>query len=165
LNKLLEDVARTAISTGPRGAIRLAQGIEAVVSVGSEYLLQLYRNPPTAAATSPNTMPSFILNPPGAADLRRLFERLGATYIKLGQFIASAPTLFPAEYVKEFQSCLDKTPAVPFNEIKAIIRQEIGRPLEEVYDFIDPQPLASASVAQVQICRGILRKQKCVIVQ
>jgi hypothetical protein len=43
LNKLLEDVARTAISTGPRGAIRLAQGIEAVVSVGSEYLLQLYR--------------------------------------------------------------------------------------------------------------------------
>jgi aarF domain-containing kinase len=123
------------------------------------------QNPPTAAATSPNTMPSFILNPPGAADLRRLFERLGATYIKLGQFIASAPTLFPAEYVKEFQSCLDKTPAVPFNEIKAIIRQELGRPLEEVYDFIDPQPLASASVAQVQICRGILRKQKCVIVQ
>jgi predicted unusual protein kinase regulating ubiquinone biosynthesis (AarF/ABC1/UbiB family) len=43
------------------------------------------QNPPTAAATSPNTMPSFILNPPGAADLRRLFERLGATYIKLGQ--------------------------------------------------------------------------------
>jgi hypothetical protein len=43
LNKLLEDVARTAISTGPRGAIRLAQGIEAVVSVGGEYLLQLYR--------------------------------------------------------------------------------------------------------------------------
>ncbi len=34
--------------------------------------------------------------------------------------------------MKEFQSCLDKTPAVPFNEIKAIIRQELGRPLEEV---------------------------------
>ncbi|CAK9875100.1 unnamed protein product [Sphagnum jensenii] len=164
LNKLLEDVARTAISTGPRGAIRLAQGIEAVVSVGSEYLLQLYRNPPTAAATSPNTMPSFILNPPGAADLRRLFERLGATYIKLGQFIASAPTLFPAEYVKEFQSCLDKTPAVSFNEIKAIIRQELGRPLEEVYDFIDPQPLASASVAQVHAAR-LRGSQKEVVIK
>jgi hypothetical protein len=48
------------------------------------------QNPPTAAATSPNTMPSFILNPPGAADLRRLFERLGATYIKLGQVCCHA---------------------------------------------------------------------------
>jgi aarF domain-containing kinase len=122
------------------------------------------QNPPTAAATSPNTMPSFILNPPGAADLRRLFERLGATYIKLGQFIASAPTLFPAEYVKEFQSCLDKTPAVPFNEIKAIIRQELGRPLEEVYDFIDPQPLASASVAQVHAAR-LRGSQKEVVIK
>ena len=36
--------------------------------------------------------------------LRKLFERLGATYIKLGQFIASAPSLFPAEYVTEFQA-------------------------------------------------------------
>ena len=37
--------------------------------------------------------------------LRKLFERLGATYIKLGQFIASAPSLFPGEYVAEFQAC------------------------------------------------------------
>lgn len=66
------------------------------------------------------------------------------------QFIASTPTLFPAEYVKEFQSCLDKTPPVPFEDLKAIIRKELGRPLEEVYDFIDPQPLASASIAQVK---------------
>ncbi|CAM9480791.1 unnamed protein product, partial [Phaeothamnion confervicola] len=35
--------------------------------------------------------------------LRRLFERLGATYIKVGQFVASSPTLFPPAYVREFQ--------------------------------------------------------------
>lgn len=35
--------------------------------------------------------------------LRRLCEELGATYVKLGQFIASSPTLFPPEYVSEFQ--------------------------------------------------------------
>lgn len=50
--------------------------------------------------------------------LRKLFERLGATYIKLGQFIASSPTLFPPEYVLEFQKCLDKTPPVPFGTIR-----------------------------------------------
>lgn len=43
LNKLLEDVAKIAISTGPRGAVRFAQGIEAVVTVGGEYLLQILR--------------------------------------------------------------------------------------------------------------------------
>ena len=40
--------------------------------------------------------------------LRVLFEKLGSTYIKLGQFIASSPTLFPREYVEEFQKCLDQ---------------------------------------------------------
>ncbi|MDR9777809.1 AarF/ABC1/UbiB kinase family protein, partial [Rhizobium hidalgonense] len=45
--------------------------------------------------------------------LRETFEQLGATYIKLGQFIASSPSLFPREYVEEFQSCLDQTPSLP----------------------------------------------------
>ena len=65
------------------------------------------------------------------------------------QFIASAPTLFPAEYVSEFQSCLDRTPSVEFSVIEGILREELGRPLSEVYEFVDPIPLASASVAQV----------------
>ena len=48
----------------------------------------------------------------------RLFEKLGSTYIKLGQFIASSPSLFPDEYVLEFQKCLDSTDAVPYSEIR-----------------------------------------------
>lgn len=58
--------------------------------------------------------------PPPSAPvvLRRLFEQLGSTYVKLGQFIASSPTLFPEEYVLEFQKCLDKTPPLPFSTIK-----------------------------------------------
>jgi len=91
----------------------------------------------------------------GAADikpevvLRKLFEQLGATYIKLGQFIASSPTLFPPEYVEEFQKCLDKTEPVPFSDIKRTISEELKQPLESVFASIDPKPLASASVAQV----------------
>lgn len=41
--------------------------------------------------------------------LRKLFERLGATYIKLGQFVASSPSLFPDEYVVEFQKLLGES--------------------------------------------------------
>ena len=44
--------------------------------------------------------------------------RLPRSYIKLGQFIASSPTLFPPEYVLEFQRCLDQTSPVPFEVIR-----------------------------------------------
>jgi predicted unusual protein kinase regulating ubiquinone biosynthesis (AarF/ABC1/UbiB family) len=41
-------------------------------------------------------------------------EALGSTYIKLGQLIASSPSLFPHDYVEAFQSCLDQTSPLPF---------------------------------------------------
>lgn len=81
--------------------------------------------------------------------LRRLFEELGATYIKLGQFIASSPTLFPPEYVLEFQACLDNSPVVSFEQIKRIIESDLGKPLSQVFSYVDEKPLASASIAQV----------------
>ncbi|CAN0923758.1 Uncharacterized aarF domain-containing protein kinase At5g05200, chloroplastic [Linum grandiflorum] len=85
--------------------------------------------------------------------LRKLFERMGATYVKLGQFVASAPTLFPPEYVEEFQQCFDRAPTIPFQEIQAILREELGRPIEAVYEYVDPTPIASASIAQVHGAR------------
>ncbi|MCO5550866.1 hypothetical protein L7F22_004360 [Adiantum nelumboides] len=145
LSELVEDVVRTAVDTGPRGAIRFAQGIEAVANVGGGWALDQLKNLSTSRSAD-SGLPFSI---PGPLQLRKLFERLGATYVKLGQFIASTPSLFPADYVKEFQNCLDKTPSVPFDQIKDIIREDLGRPLEDVYDHIDPVPLASASIAQI----------------
>lgn len=91
--------------------------------------------------------------PPLPALLRQTFEELGTTYIKLGQFIASSPSIFPEAYVEEFQKCLDRTPALPFNFIRKTVEEELGRPLEDVYSWVDPQPLASASIAQVHAAR------------
>ncbi|KAF7101224.1 hypothetical protein CFC21_102612 [Triticum aestivum] len=96
--------------------------------------------------------------------LRRLFERMGATYIKLGQFIASAPTSFPAEYVEEFQNCFDRAPPVPYSEIESILREELQRPLDSVYEYIDPVPIASASIAQVHGAR-LKSSQKDVVIK
>ncbi|KMS95616.1 hypothetical protein BVRB_006640 [Beta vulgaris subsp. vulgaris] len=64
-------------------------------------------------------------------------------------FIASALTLFPPEYVKEFQKCFDQAPTIPFEGINAILNQELKRPIDSLYEYIDPTPLASASIAQV----------------
>lgn len=77
---------------------------------------------------------------------------MGATYVKLGQFIASSPTLFPKEYVVEFQKCLDQTEPIAWSIIKSVIESELG-PINTVFEFVDPVPLASASIAQVHSAR------------
>jgi aarF domain-containing kinase len=71
--------------------------------------------------------------------MRSAFERMGATYIKVGQLIASSPTLFPEAYVKEFQRCLDSTEPVDFTQMEKILKQELGRRhLLDLFSDIDP---------------------------
>ncbi|CAN0573689.1 unnamed protein product [Ectocarpus sp. 12 AP-2014] len=103
--------------------------------------------------------------PPTPRLLRQTFESLGATYIKLGQFIASSPTFFPKEYVEEFQYCLDKTPNLPFSVIRKIIRDELGRPIDQVFAEIDPVALASASIAQVHAAKLLTGEDVVIKVQ
>ena len=86
---------------------------------------------------------------PPANEVRELFEALGTTYIKFGQFIASSPSIFPKEYVEEFEQLLDQTTPIPFRTIKKIISEDLKQPISLVFRHIDQQPLASASIAQV----------------
>jgi aarF domain-containing kinase len=102
---------------------------------------------------------------PAPAEMRELFESLGVTYIKFGQFIASSPSIFPKEYVDEFQKCLDQTPAIPFRKVKAIIEDDLGKPLDRVFEHISPEPLASASIAQVHAATLLSGEQVVVKVQ
>ncbi|ENW51466.1 AarF/UbiB family protein [Acinetobacter baumannii] len=92
--------------------------------------------------------------PSNAKLMRETFESLGSTYIKLGQFIASTPSLFPREYVEEFQGCLDQTPTLPFSYIQGVLASEFeGRDLSRIFSYIDETPLASASIAQVHAAK------------
>lgn len=92
--------------------------------------------------------------PSNAKLMRETFESLGSTYIKLGQFIASTPSLFPREYVEEFQGCLDQTPTLPFSYIQGVLDSEFeGRDLSQIFSYIDEKPLASASIAQVHAAK------------
>lgn len=103
--------------------------------------------------------------PPAPRLMRRTFERLGTTYIKLGQFIASSPSIFPAEYVEEFQHCLDNTPPMAFDRVRRVVEQELGKPLGELYAWVDPRPLASASIAQVHAARLLTGEDVVIKVQ
>jgi predicted unusual protein kinase regulating ubiquinone biosynthesis (AarF/ABC1/UbiB family) len=85
----------------------------------------------------------------GPVELRRTFERLGPTYIKFGQLIASSNGLFPERYVAEFQHCLDRVPPEPWPVVLQTLTRALGRRPQEIFASIEPQPLASASIAQV----------------
>jgi predicted unusual protein kinase regulating ubiquinone biosynthesis (AarF/ABC1/UbiB family) len=85
--------------------------------------------------------------------VRRAFEDMGPTYIKLGQIVASSHGLFPRRYVTEFQKCLDRVRPFSLHEVHAILREELGRPTDEVFAHFDEKPLASASIAQVHAAR------------
>ncbi len=81
--------------------------------------------------------------------MRMAFEELGPTYIKLGQILSTRPDLVPANYLAELAKLQDAVPPVPFEDVKAVIESEFGRPAEDLFDQLDDQPLASASIGQV----------------
>ena len=95
-----------------------------------------------------------------SARMRRIAQRfhvlavdLGGLMIKVGQFMSSRLDVLPPEITKELEGLQDEVPAVPFPEIQALAEAELGLPLERAFSFIDPTPLAAASLGQVHRAR------------
>ena len=84
-----------------------------------------------------------------ARQLRLACEELGPTFVKLGQLASVRPDLVPAETVFELEQLQDRLPAVPTDRIRAIVAAELGAPPERLFATFDPDPIATASIAQV----------------
>jgi len=80
------------------------------------------------------------------------FERLGPTFVKAGQLITSAPGVFPAPLADACKRCLNEVPPFPPAEVRRVIAEDLGRPVDEVFAKFNDVPLASASIAQVHAC-------------
>lgn len=120
--QLLEESLQVAREVGPRaGLARTLSATKAVAETSrdvlrelAEYQRAVQAGGGNAAEVSPFTTQRL------ARTLRVFFERMGATYLKLGQFIASSPTLFPPELVLEMQKCLDQTEPVPYGAFSRV---------------------------------------------
>jgi len=91
---------------------------------------------------------------PDAVRLRLALEELGPNFIKLGQVLSTRPDLIPPEIADEFRKLQSNCPQVDYDSIRKRLEEEFPRNLVARFQFIDPQPLAAASLAQTH--RAIL---------
>ena len=99
-------------------------------------------------------------SPESAREFRLALEELGTTFVKLGQLLSSRPDLLPDVYIDELGKLVDQVPPVPFDEIKRVIAQDVP---DDVFARLEPEPLATASMAQIH--NALLSSGRDVIVK
>jgi len=105
-------------------------------------------------------------SPEQAAEAGQLaddLEKLGPTYIKIGQLLSTRPDLIPSVYTVALKRLQDKVEPFPFAEAEKIIADELGVRLSRAFQEIDPKPLAAASLGQVH--KAILRDGRIVAIK
>ncbi|MFL5390329.1 MAG: ABC1 kinase family protein [Myxococcales bacterium] len=98
---------------------------------------------------------------PSAAQLRATSARrfrdtlaeLGPTFIKLGQILSARPDIIPPDFIAELSTLQDSAPPLPLEQVLRLIEDGLRKPWRELFAEIDPEPLASASIAQVHRAR------------
>jgi len=90
-----------------------------------------------------------------AAQLREALTYLGPSFIKAGQVLANRPDIMREDYMNELCVLQDDVPPFPDKTAFAIMEQQLGRPLEEVFSSISERPVAAASLGQVY--KAVLR--------
>ncbi|MCF6319677.1 MAG: ubiquinone biosynthesis regulatory protein kinase UbiB [Proteobacteria bacterium] len=81
--------------------------------------------------------------------LRKALESLGPIFVKFGQVLSTRPDMIPSDITKELSKLQDDVEPFAWKDAKAFIEEQLEQPLDEIFNFIDETPLASASVAQV----------------
>jgi ubiquinone biosynthesis protein len=97
--------------------------------------------------------------------IRMVFEELGPTFIKMGQVLSSRPDLIPVALLNELAKLQDHVPPFEFEQVKAIIASEFGRPHDKVFKSMEETPFASASIGQVHRARISSNDQIAVKIQ
>jgi len=137
--KRLRQIINAFVRHGLGHMVKLA-GLDTYISVGKRLLLRKGGKEEEVSYTNPQRM---VL----------VFEELGPTFIKLGQILSTRKDQLPREYIVEFEKLQDSTAPVPFEKMNLVFEAEFGKSALEVFDYIDKNPMASASIGQVHAAR------------
>ncbi len=88
-----------------------------------------------------------------ATRLRLVLTELGPSFVKLGQIASTRPDLIPADVIAELKKLQDAVPPFPSDQARAIVEEQLGAPVDEVFTAFEDTPMASASIGQVHRAR------------
>lgn len=139
------------LSRNIRTIKRYRQIIRVLIKYGFDHLLE-YLNLSHLVNRSRkllrrNESKIYLLSP--AERMRLALEELGPTFIKFGQLLSTRPDVLPLSYIEEFSKLQDHVPSFSFEEVQEQIRLALSCDLAIVFPYIDPVPIAAASIAQV----------------
>jgi predicted unusual protein kinase regulating ubiquinone biosynthesis (AarF/ABC1/UbiB family)/nucleotide-binding universal stress UspA family protein len=98
-----------------------------------------------------------------AKRMRAALEELGPTFAKLGQILSTRPDLLPPEFIDELALLQDHVPPLSEEQVVKVMEEELGVPWEDVFDHIEPQPLAAGTIAEVH--RAVLANAEKVVIK
>ena len=74
--------------------------------------------------------------------LRKTLEKLGPTFVKLGQILSLRPDLIPKRYVKELGKLQDEVPPFSYKEVEEIIKKELHKPINKLFSSLGSEDIS-----------------------
>ncbi len=132
---------------------REAEIVEVVLRRGWDYMRQLLSG--SSSADEPELPPPTVL--------RNILTDLGPVYVKLGQLLSTRPDLLPADYIEALSSLQSSVPPVDETQMAIFIRQNLPRPVEDMFSDINYRAIAAGSIGQTH--RATLKDGRAVAVK